>query len=210
MKSKHSGAPASKWESLFKGAGIETERLDAAKSEKARTTILGNFLAQNVGREVPIEVKGRTGMATLRMNVGRGKRKQYWFEVRWDGAGDASPDITKDAKSGKSPTPTKVTTPTRRGSESTPHDATNAERSETTGVPVKKAVTKTIEKPSTKTAEKPGDRDVTKSGGVSKEKRSTKTAGKRTSSTGSRPVSKLPATQQRQHKDVQGNSEAWD
>ena len=201
---------ASKWESLFKKAGIETERLDAAKSEKARTTILGNFLAQNVGREVPIEHKGITGKATLRMEVGRGKQKQYWFEVRWDGADGASPDMTKDAKSGKSPTPTNVTTQTHRGSESTPHGAMNAGRSKTTGVPVKKAVAKAIEKPNTKTAEKPNDRDLARSGGVSEEKRSTETADKQTSSTGASPVNTLPATRQRRREDVQGNSEAWD
>lgn len=80
------GLPASKWESLFKKVGIEGERLEAAKSERAKTTIIGNFLAQNVDRQVPIEVNGRAGKVTLRMKLGRAKKKHYYFEVTWDGA----------------------------------------------------------------------------------------------------------------------------
>ena len=67
MRTKHekNGLPAGKWESLFKKVGIEKEKLETTKSEAARRTIIGNFLSQNVGREVPIEINGRTGKATL-------------------------------------------------------------------------------------------------------------------------------------------------
>ena len=108
MGTKQIGVPAGNWEALFKKAGVETDRLDAAKSEKARTTILGNFLAQNVGREVPIEVKGRTGKATLRMNVGRGRQKHYHFEIRWDDAEDSQSNKLHDKVPDQEPAPTKT------------------------------------------------------------------------------------------------------
>lgn len=86
------GLPAREWESLFTKAGIEKDRLEAAKSAKARATILGNFLAQHVGREVPIEINGKSGTATLCMELGRAKSKNYYFKVRWDKLDDTKPD----------------------------------------------------------------------------------------------------------------------
>jgi hypothetical protein len=79
------GLPAGEWLNIFRGAKVEAERLDAAKSAQGRATILGNFLARMVDREVPIEVDGRTGKATLRTAPGRGGKKLYWFDVAFDG-----------------------------------------------------------------------------------------------------------------------------
>ena len=79
------GLPAGEWLNIFRSAKVESERLDAAKSAQGRATIIGNFLARMVGREVPIEVVGRTGKATLRTGAGRGNKKLYWFDVSFDG-----------------------------------------------------------------------------------------------------------------------------
>jgi hypothetical protein len=86
MGTRHNqaGLPVSEWEPLFKKAGIAREKLEAAKSTRAKTTTLGNFLSQNVGREVPIEVNGQTGKAKLCMTLGRAKKKLYRFEVTRD------------------------------------------------------------------------------------------------------------------------------
>ena len=83
-KRKQKAIPAGKWEILFKKASIEKEKLEVAMSERGRSTIIGNFLSQNVGREVPIEINSRTGKATLRMVLGSGKQKRYFFEILWD------------------------------------------------------------------------------------------------------------------------------
>jgi len=79
------GLPAGEWFNIFRGAKVEIERLDAAKSAQARATIMGSFLARMLGREVRIEVDGSTGRATLRMAPGRGNKKLYWFDVSFDG-----------------------------------------------------------------------------------------------------------------------------
>jgi hypothetical protein len=102
-KNHKGGLPARDWEPLFRKVGVERDRLDVAKSERGKTTILGNFLAQNVDREVPIAVNGRTGKATLRMKKGRSNTKQYYFEIVWDepdGKGPSSPDGTGGATGG--------------------------------------------------------------------------------------------------------------
>ncbi len=117
-KHKQEGLPAGKWEPLFKKAGVEKERLEAAKSEKARTTILGNFLAQNVGREVPVEVNGQTGKATLHMIIGRAKQKQYLFEVVWDKPEDKRPDKPKGKSLSKPSGPQPVKTKSQKCSRS--------------------------------------------------------------------------------------------
>jgi hypothetical protein len=80
---------------------VEVERLDAAKSAQARATIIGNFLARMVGREVSIEVDGRTGQATLRKAQGRSNKQLYYFEVVFDD-GPNEPDD----RSGDPPQPT--------------------------------------------------------------------------------------------------------
>jgi len=85
--SKHEaefGLSPSKWEDMFRRAKVQVEALDAARSERARATLLGSFLSQNIGREVPIEVKGRTGKARLLAVDAGKKQRRYWFEITWD------------------------------------------------------------------------------------------------------------------------------
>jgi hypothetical protein len=90
------GLPASEWVALFRKAGVQLDALESAKSHHARATLLGNFLAMNLGREVPIEVDGRMGTACLR-SVDAGKRqRRYFFEVRWDGEPPADPGLDRD------------------------------------------------------------------------------------------------------------------
>ncbi len=85
------GLPAAEWLSSFRSAKVEIERLDAAKSARSRATIIGNFLARMLDREVPIEVDGRAGKATLRKSTGRARAKLYFFEVAFDDGGSDEP-----------------------------------------------------------------------------------------------------------------------
>jgi hypothetical protein len=52
---------------------------------------MGNFLARNLEREVPIEVEGRAGTARLNAAAARGRQRRYYFEVRWDGEAHTAP-----------------------------------------------------------------------------------------------------------------------
>jgi hypothetical protein len=74
------------WQEYFRRAGILVEVLDAAKSGQARATILGNFLSQNQGREVPITIGGRTGRARLCVEEGGKRQRRYYFQIAWDEA----------------------------------------------------------------------------------------------------------------------------
>ena len=86
------GLPAAEFEDIFRKAGVLVPALDAAKSAKAKATRIGKFLSLNVGREVPIEVDGRTGKAKLCLTIGRAKKKLYHFEIRWDEpSGESTP-----------------------------------------------------------------------------------------------------------------------
>jgi hypothetical protein len=107
------GLPPSKWEDIFRRAKVQVEALDAARSERARATLLGNFLSQNIDREVPIEIKDRTGKARL-LAVDAGKnQRRYWFEITWDEERPA--DVRQE------PVPdTKPITPTRNGAAEPP------------------------------------------------------------------------------------------
>ena len=103
------GLPASEMENVFRRAGILIESLNAAKSTQAKSTRLGTFLSQNVGRSVPVEINGRTGTATLRCIQRRSKSKRYLFEIRWD-----SPVAESSGPSGcptGSPTPGSPSSP---------------------------------------------------------------------------------------------------
>lgn len=98
------GIPAADWLQHFKAADVEQEALKEAKSQQAKATKAGNFLSRLVDREVPIEVDGRTGKATLRMEKGRANKKHYWFDVCWDEpegpAGDKRPPAAGRRKPG--------------------------------------------------------------------------------------------------------------
>ena len=102
-KSAGAGLPAGEWLNIFRGAKVEAERLDAAKSAQGRATIIGNFLARMVDREVRIEVDGRTGKATLRTAPGRGNKKVYWFDVIFDGDQPGDGDDTQSPSGNGAP-----------------------------------------------------------------------------------------------------------
>ena len=76
--------PAGEFEKIFREAGVLTDTLSNAKSAQSKATQMGRFLAANVGREVSVNVKGRTGKAKLCMTSGRANKKLYYFEVRLD------------------------------------------------------------------------------------------------------------------------------
>ncbi len=86
---KGPGLIPSRWEPHFRKAGIQAEEINGARSAQAKATLLGNFLAKNQGREVPIQVGDRSGRARLRASEGRPRR--YFFEIAWDGPAPAKP-----------------------------------------------------------------------------------------------------------------------
>src|SRR5262249_847901 len=71
---------------LFHKAGVLVEELGACKSSRAKATKIGQFFGPLKGREVPIQVSGRTGRAILRVEEGRAKERRYYCEVVWDDA----------------------------------------------------------------------------------------------------------------------------
>jgi hypothetical protein len=83
------GLTPGEWEDLFRRAGVQTDALDGNKSHRSRATLLGNFLARNLDREIAIEVDGRTGTARLRAADAGKRQRRYYFEVTWDGTGPA-------------------------------------------------------------------------------------------------------------------------
>lgn len=115
VQSDACGLPAGKWEEIFRGARVEAERLDSTKSDRGRATIIGNFLGRLLGREVSIEVKGRTGTATLRSRSVRSGTKVYFFEIMWDEEQSASEDQPLEG-----PTPDGGPQPARRATAAKP------------------------------------------------------------------------------------------
>src|SRR5437763_3254763 len=81
---KPRGLPPKDWEKFFREANVRAEALAECKSERSKSVKMGQFLSPHVGREVPIQVKGLTGRAVLRVEKGRSKEKRYFFEVHWD------------------------------------------------------------------------------------------------------------------------------
>jgi hypothetical protein len=73
------------WEPYFRRAGLLSAQLEAAKSQQARTTTIGNFLSTNLGREVAVVVGVRRGQARL-VGADAGQRQtRYAFEISWEG-----------------------------------------------------------------------------------------------------------------------------
>jgi hypothetical protein len=103
------GIPAGEWQKIFRDAGVEKERLDAAQSDKGRATIIGNFLGRQINRPVDIEVNGRGGKATLRSAPGRSGKTLYYFEIDWD---EEQPAL--ENKTPEDPTPHGERQPARR------------------------------------------------------------------------------------------------
>jgi hypothetical protein len=88
------GLPPGQWEGHFRTAGVLVEELDGVRSAQARATILGNFLSQNQGREVPIKAGDRSGRARLCVAGGDGKPRRYYFAIAWDGTLESDPSDT--------------------------------------------------------------------------------------------------------------------
>lgn len=105
MKEALSGKLAARdWEAYFRKAKVRIDDLEACKSSKSRTIKIGLFLSPNVDRAVPIEFKGRTGKAVLRVVKDRAKEKRYFFEVTWDDQGaEARPQRAARSKRAKNP-----------------------------------------------------------------------------------------------------------
>jgi hypothetical protein len=83
------GRAAGDWVDLFVGAGVRADELIGPGGTRSKSIKIGQFFTPLVGREVPIEVKGRRGTAVLRAEMGRAKEKRYYFEVRWEQPADA-------------------------------------------------------------------------------------------------------------------------
>lgn len=75
---------AMEWERFFISANVRVEALGACKSTRSKAIKIGQFFAMSLGREVPIEVSGRTGKAVLKVISKRAKEKRYYFEITWD------------------------------------------------------------------------------------------------------------------------------
>lgn len=71
------------WESLFRTAKILIETLDGARSQRARSTIVGNFLGRHIDRAVPLWMGERSGTATLRCVSAGSRQRRFWFDVAW-------------------------------------------------------------------------------------------------------------------------------
>jgi hypothetical protein len=93
------GLPPGQWEHHFRTARVLVEELDGARSAQGRATILGNYLSQYQGREVPIKVGDRSGRARLRVAGGEGKPRRYYFEIAWDNPSNTDPSDTSPATS---------------------------------------------------------------------------------------------------------------
>ncbi len=83
-KVEQHGCSAKDWEQIFIKAGVLAEELAAAKGCRAKATKIGRFFGPMPGREVPIQIKGRTGKAVLRVEEARAKERRYYFEVTLD------------------------------------------------------------------------------------------------------------------------------
>ncbi len=94
MPSDHSKAqPASNWRRYFTGVSKLNSSLSEAPSEHAKSIKIGKFLSGCLGRPVPIQVHGRTGVATLRSEIRpSGNTKAYFFEVDWN-----APEVEKSS-----------------------------------------------------------------------------------------------------------------
>jgi len=77
--------PASAWFPFFEKADLLTKALNETQSMKGRTIKIGRFFGPNLNRPVPIQVGGRSGFATLRVeNDNHARSKRYFFEIAWE------------------------------------------------------------------------------------------------------------------------------
>jgi hypothetical protein len=129
------GLAAKEWLEIFRRTGVEQERLEHAKSDRGRATIIGNFLGRQINREVGIEVNGRAGKATLRSVQGRSGKTLYYFEIVWDDEQRAS-----DATAPLDPAPDGETQPARRAAAARSTTTTSPGRASTQESPIDRRV----------------------------------------------------------------------
>jgi hypothetical protein len=72
--------PAAKWLKFINAAGIEIPGLAEAKSERARSILLGKWLGVNVNRLIPVTHNGQEGNAYIRVIAMRSREKRYYVE----------------------------------------------------------------------------------------------------------------------------------
>ena len=75
------GHPAGEWESVFRAAGVLDQELVSTANSRAKSTRIGAYLSQHVGREVRVENGDLAMIARLRAAHGRGRQKRYYFET---------------------------------------------------------------------------------------------------------------------------------
>jgi hypothetical protein len=151
---KSRGLAPQDWEKFFLQANVRVEALAECKSERSKAVKMGQFLSPMVGREVPIQVKGRSGRAVLRTEEGRSKVKLYFFEVHWD-VPDAqtspTPGAGKDNKGPKKPGGKKTAEKTKAKGSKTARGGTRTEQGAAAKDAAGSKQTKTAKKPMKKT-----------------------------------------------------------
>ena len=81
MESPSAGQPPAEWEPVFQVAGVLDQELGSAVKNRAKSTRIGRYLSQHIGREVQVEYGDSTLTARLRVVEGRSRQKRYHFEV---------------------------------------------------------------------------------------------------------------------------------
>ena len=86
MDSDHrNGQPAANWRRYFSEIPRLNNLLSEAPSDHAKSIKIGKFLSGCLSRPVPIQVNGRTGVATLHAEtLAKGHTKVYVFDVVWN------------------------------------------------------------------------------------------------------------------------------
>lgn len=81
---------------VFERACVLKDEGGSAKSERSKVTKIGRFFADKLGREVSVEVDGKTGKAVFRQTEGGQRSKLYRLEVRWSDE-DASSEVADES-----------------------------------------------------------------------------------------------------------------
>jgi hypothetical protein len=127
------GSTASEWVGIFRAANVEKEKLIATASDRGRSTVVGNWLAKNVGRHADVEADGRLLRAEVRSRkAARGRGTLYWLELTELGEaaearGEAAPARTTGtpavggavARARTTPTPRRIANPPQNKATST-------------------------------------------------------------------------------------------
>lgn len=97
------GRTATDWKSIFLRTHVLKAELEASGSDRSKTTRIGKYFAQYLGRSVSILVRERSGTATLRKEEASGNRHLYYFEVAW---ADSAPSAPSPVQNGPQATDT--------------------------------------------------------------------------------------------------------